>query len=60
MSDELRCEVCGQEAQPNEKGRLILEHDWRKHSSESRSTSATPVTPLRRPSRTGAWGDDDD
>lgn len=56
-TDELRCSICGAEARPNEKGRLVLEHDWQRHTSDA---SAAPVTPLRRPSRTGAWGDDDD
>lgn len=58
MTDELKCPVCGAEATENAKGRLELSHDWAKHQGQSQSRAV--VTPLRRPSRTGAWGDDDE
>lgn len=58
MSDETRCSICGAEATENAKGRLEMRHDWARH--QMAATSVTPVTPLRRPERTGAWGDQDD
>ena len=56
-TDELRCPVCYATATENAKGRLEMTHDWSLHRV---TVVETPVTPLRRPSRTGAWGDDDE
>lgn len=57
MTDELRCPICGAMATENAKGRLEMIHSRQLH--ETPLTVSTAVTPLQRPVRTGAWGDDD-
>jgi hypothetical protein len=58
IDDGLRCRICFAEAQPNAKGRLVLTHDWTFH--RLRTSQHEELKPMERPTRSGAWGDDDE